>query len=49
MSSEEGIDAFYLMIQKIENAVDWVTEENKQWIWDDLKKLQLRVPLLPPL
>jgi hypothetical protein len=49
MSSQEGIDDFHKMTQKICNAVHWATKGNKQWIRDDLEKLLLLVPSLPPV
>jgi hypothetical protein len=49
MSSQEGIDDFHNMTHRIRNAVHWAKKADSQWIRDDLEKLQLLVPSLPPV
>ena len=46
---DDGAGAFQAMAHKIHNALEWVTEDNKQWIRDDMKALQQRALTLPPL
>ncbi|EDU45454.1 hypothetical protein A1F94_003087 [Pyrenophora tritici-repentis] len=47
--TNNGVEPFRVMVHKIRNAVDWVMEANKQWIRDDMAKLQGRLNTLDPL
>jgi hypothetical protein len=49
VSSQEGIDDFHNMTHRICNAVHWAKKADRQLIRDDLEKLQLLVPSLPPV
>ncbi|CAE7177341.1 hypothetical protein CFE70_005667 [Pyrenophora teres f. teres 0-1] len=47
--TNSGVEPFRSMIYRIRNAVDWVVEINKQWILEDMAKLQRRLHTLDPL